>query len=1277
MPPLSRLLLSIPTLLATATLALPAATTIDVGSTPVTSSVKRFGMNLSFHTTYDSRLMMKELAFRNPGFEGLTYQSAIRAASGTATGFTDDSASTQWPDGFWNGATYECVWGAAKGRTGTIASFTRAPVGQSSVGSTFGFDASGLAVGAGDQFILRMQPADSPATGWQANLSNAAITAEFADHPADTPGRQALHAASTGANAQVQLSNVFDNALSPGISFIQLNGRHRVTFKAKSLGGAVSLGISVRRGNTTLHTANLPLATTWTTHTTEFTATEDGSARGIISLQFTLTGTFDVLLDDVSFVQTDSDPANPTAFRDAVVSALRLYQPGILRGWQECLGESLDNQLAPMHARRRAGYSAFATSQNQIQYGYHEFLELCEHLGAEPWIVIPVIFTTQEMANLMEYLGGGAGTPYGGRRAARGHPTPWTEVFSRIHIEFGNEAWNGPTYLGGVMGFANTYGNRASEIFGAARNSPYFSSAKFEFVLGAHSVETARLMNIHNASTNHDVVAVDGYFYTSVDSFANDEELFAPLFAQSEYFNKTGYLAADYQGLQGSAHRVPLAIYEGNINVTRGQIGTSQAALTALTPSLGAGLAVANDMLMKLRDLKIRDQCLFALGGYEFQNGSNWAFIWGVTRDLGVTNRKRPSFLATQLANEAILGDLVQTTHRGDDPTWSQVPINQVPSTYSAHYLHSYAFAAPDGRRSLVVFNLHRTSALAVNFTGANAPAGNVTIRQLTSTRITDNNEDAENVIPTIRTVGDFSATQDFSLPPYSMTVYHWSTSTATTPTSPPPPTPAAPTITMSPQNQAVTIGHEATLTATASAGALQWQISADAGATWTNLPNNSTYSGVSTGTLTIGGATASSDNTRYRLVATTAGGTATSNAATLTVVPAFFPHPTAIAFDGTGSYFVADASANTLQQVDGSSQVSVLAGTAGAAGSADATGAAARFNQPGGTVIAPAGVLFVADTANATIRRIGTDGAVTTFAGSATFRGNTDATGAAATFSAPLGLARDAGGNLYVADSTNHTLRKISPTGAVTTLAGSAGNSGAIDATGGAARFNLPSGIAVDAAGAVYVADTNNNTIRRVAPDGTATTLAGLAGISGATDGTGNNALFSHPVGIALDSSGLLYVADTNNNTIRRVTAAGVVTTLAGLPRVSGLKDGTGPDAWFNQPQALAVDSAGNLYVADTGNAAIRRVTPAGIVTTLVYTAAPPNSGSGTAPGNSGSTGGTGSPGGATAPPPSSGGSGGGGSLSYWFLFTLGSAALLRRWQQVSRPPLSKKTTQ
>ena len=461
---------------------------------------------------------------------------------------------------------------------------------------------------------------------------------------------------------------------------------------------------------------------------------------------------------------------------------------------------------------------------------------------------------------------------------------------------------------------------------------------------------------------------------------------------------------------------------------------------------------------------------------------------------------------------------------------------------------------------------------------------------------------------------------------------------------------------------QSATAGHNMAITAPGATGSLQWRISTDYGRTWTNLTESATYHGVNTDTLSITGVTAAQNAALYLLVATSNGTTTYPSLTKLSVLADTLPYPTAIAADTAGNLYAADAATDTIKKIDLASVVTVFAGTSGQSGSADGTGAAARFNDPCGAVATTAGAIAIADTGNATLRLITSAGVASTLAGSTTQRGNADGHGSAATFSSPRGIAQDTAGNLYVADSLNHTIRKISASGVVSTFAGSAGSSGSSDGLGGTARFNHPTGVEVDASGNVYVADATNNLIRKIAPDGTVTTLAGLVGISGTQDGAGANALFNQPGGIAMDTEGNVYVADTGNSTIRRITPAGAVSTLAGLPGVAGLKDGSGLDAWFNQPLDLCRGADGALYVADTGNATIRRVGLDGTVTTLALSApaisAPPPS-----------TPEPPIPPPPTTPPPttptgsSGGGSGGGGgAIGFGFIALLGAAWLARR---------------
>ncbi len=288
------------------------------------------------------------------------------------------------------------------------------------------------------------------------------------------------------------------------------------------------------------------------------------------------------------------------------------------------------------------------------------------------------------------------------------------------------------------------------------------------------------------------------------------------------------------------------------------------------------------------------------------------------------------------------------------------------------------------------------------------------------------------------------------------------------------------------------------------------------------------------------------------------------------------------------------------LGQVPDAYAWSVFSGLPGGSGNIDGTGGAARFGAPQGVAVDSAGNAYVADYFGYTIRKITSAGVVTTLAGSPGQQGTTNGTGSAARFHHPQDIAVDSAGNLYVVD-VNHAIRKVTPAGVVTTLAGLGGTSGSADGTGSAARFYAIRGIGIDTAGNLYVADTGNCTIRKVTPAGVVTTVAGLAGSSGSTEGTGSAARFYNPEDVTADASGNLYVADAGNDKIRKITAGGVVTTLAGG---RGSADGTGTAGKFYSPSRIAADSSGNLYVADTYNYTIRKVTAAGVVTTLAGTA-------------------------------------------------------------------------
>ena len=281
--------------------------------------------------------------------------------------------------------------------------------------------------------------------------------------------------------------------------------------------------------------------------------------------------------------------------------------------------------------------------------------------------------------------------------------------------------------------------------------------------------------------------------------------------------------------------------------------------------------------------------------------------------------------------------------------------------------------------------------------------------------------------------------------------------------------------------------------------------------------------------------------------------------------------------------FFFVNAKAQYVSTFAGSTQ-----------GFVNGTATTAKFNWPMGIAIDTEGTIFVVDSANYVIRKITSAGVVSTFAGSG-IGGFADGIASVAQFNGIDGLAVDTAGNVYVADTNNHRIRKISAAGVVSTLAGS--TQGYANGTGTAARFNNPSGVAVDAAGNVFVTDTFNYRIRKITPAGVVSTLAG-SGIAGFANGSGTAAQFNKTYGIAVNDTGSIFVADALNHRVRKITASGVVTTFAGS--VYGYANGNGTAAKFSYPYGITVDVTGNVYVTDAEDNRIRKITIAGMVSTL-----------------------------------------------------------------------------
>ena len=332
---------------------------------------------------------------------------------------------------------------------------------------------------------------------------------------------------------------------------------------------------------------------------------------------------------------------------------------------------------------------------------------------------------------------------------------------------------------------------------------------------------------------------------------------------------------------------------------------------------------------------------------------------------------------------------------------------------------------------------------------------------------------------------------------------------------------------------------------------------------------------------------------------------TTTGTPGIVTTLAGTYNSPQGVAVNGNGDVYVADTNTHTIRIIPKTGTAGVFAG-AGNYGSANGPPLAqATFYNPTGVAVDSLNNVYVADKNNFAIRKIDSVN-VSTFAGMAgmttmTVSGFSDDSGAAARFNLPDGVANDSAGNLYVADTQNHTIRKITPAGLVSTFAGTPKTSGS-----GGGLFSSPGGVAIDSADNLYVADTGNNIIRKMNTTGGApnvTTLAGVAGAGGYFDGAGTSALFNAPQSLTTDSAGNVYVADTGNHNIRKILPNGTVSTFAGSTAstpVSGIAEGNSSAARFNKPWGIVGDSAGYLYVTDNVNNTIRKISPTGDVSTI-----------------------------------------------------------------------------
>jgi len=757
-------------------------TTIELTDKVLVKDTSRFGINLGGDAYYSGAALVKDRAREN--FEGTSYRQC-HFGPGSAPG----GASTWFgvKGGDWAtlvvGAKYTVLSGPSKWTTGTLKGVTTRPFlhqGKSKPFTFFEFDKPTEPLGTnGGVMIEAVRLRDGCLRDRDGYWTSPHTEIVIGDVPPGSFGCAALKLKGSAGTAHHRFATHYQR-------YGQTNGTWRARFWAKACSGEPTLRVVPdRRWG---RPAGVQPPGEWKKYEETVVVDkvpEPTGPRDNPHLTFVLEATGgDVLIDDIEFWLEGE--TNPTAFRDDCVAMLRTFNPGPVRNLQMG-GSTVANTIAsPL---RSHAYNSQVTAkigpyqrQRRDPYGLHQMYALCEHIGAEPWYCLPGTITREEMKQFMEYLAAPAGVGWGRKRAEMGHPKPWTEVFRRIHVEFGNEAWNNatPYKCGGFNGPDYWH-----DLIATGKSSPHYRS-NVVFHAAGQAAYVGRNAGIMQNSPNADRFSVAPYIIQSLSKtdarlLNTDEKLFRWAFAWAirRSRHEEGAMFQNY-GL-AKKHGIELSIYEVNHHITHGD-GPLEPR-NRLTTSLGGGLNVCNNMLTMLKEHHLRTQALFSLVQHSYNaRGIGAVRLWGTALCMRKDHeRYRPTFLACAAANKVLGGDLVETKHTGADPTFAATgPFRRGAAHETMKdlpVLWSYGFAEGK-RRGLILVSLDTADPhpVAVTFKGKVA-GGAARSWLLTADSIAAHNE-FENATPQVNLVekplADFAAGKKLTVPPHSLLALAW-----------------------------------------------------------------------------------------------------------------------------------------------------------------------------------------------------------------------------------------------------------------------------------------------------------------------------------------------------------------------------------------------------------------------------------------------------------------------------------------------------------------------
>ncbi|WP_263353216.1 hypothetical protein, partial [Acidicapsa acidisoli] len=761
----------------------------------IQNKLNRIGMNIGNIDSQGNGQILKNLiGSGNPGFEPLQNQQIWTLTSaGTTNTFTVPDRNDGVPANYWAGGTFSVVEsqsrGAELGCTGTIASNTGTNHLASNVSTKVApvitvSSECGAPFSAGDTVIMRKSTYPTPESWWENGglggtngtvSGGAKLLSDTTDLCSDC-GTQALNMNASAAGSSAIATWLFDTDFRSNL-YVLIDGTYQISFWAKSASGNPALSVSasrVSKGGFNCGTYTPKLTSSWAQYTLTCTASESaaGTTPGVANVSFATKGG-SIYLDNVSFEKTASDSSNTTVLRDQVIQALQNYfgsstsnNAGMFRYGVGQNGETIANWTQPDHARSPAaagtGYFVAPNGAGAMHLSLEDYLVICQLLNVQPYLEVPATFSTNDAANLIDFLAGSSSSTYGSRRSALGQEEPWTSVFSTIHLSFCDECWNGtalpgqslPYRAGAPNGeYYYDYSVRARDIFEAMRASSAYSASSFDLVMGAQT-SVSKSMDAAIRRARPDSIEIGSNLYGTVNSYGSDAALWQPAVVEpyemvtnpadpSNFYQSVhDYQSQKTCGVSGTA-ACNVHIYEGGQNTIAGNI--DQQHLDYINSGAGQAVISALQPLLDLQYYGIRSQSLLGLAGDKSSdtNGKTLKSLGGAVDMGGTTNNMRPEFLGLSLVNQSMIGPMYACPI-SNNPAYnfagSANGNSPIPALKNVPYLYAFCFQNGNNR-SLVLINTDISGSHTVSFAGINLPQGTVTVRQLAPNDLNDMNE--------------------------------------------------------------------------------------------------------------------------------------------------------------------------------------------------------------------------------------------------------------------------------------------------------------------------------------------------------------------------------------------------------------------------------------------------------------------------------------------------------------------------------------------------------